>query len=83
MRTQDQIGEGGKGEGGGGLPIEMYEKTDAVRVKGEFIFIVAVLIKYLYNFNRRPIVYHIPDLYLLSYVLLKYVPAVLLERLSS
>ena len=42
MRTQDQIGEGGKGEGGGGLPIEMYEKTDAVRVKGEFIFIVAV-----------------------------------------
>ena len=39
VRTQDQIGEGGKGEGGGGLPIEMYEKTDAVRVKGEFIFI--------------------------------------------
>ena len=44
MRTQDQIGKGGKGEGagGGGLLIEMYEKTDAVRVKGEFIFIVAV-----------------------------------------
>ena len=44
MRTQDQIGKGGKGEGagGGGLLIEMYEKTDAVRVKGGFILIVVV-----------------------------------------
>ena len=44
VRTQDQIGKGGKGEGagGGGLLIEMYEKTDAVRVKGGFILIVVV-----------------------------------------
>ena len=39
VRTPDQIGEGRRGEGGGGLPIEMYEKTDAVRVKGGFILI--------------------------------------------
>ena len=35
VRTQDQIGEGGRGEGGGGLPIDMYEKTDAVKMPQE------------------------------------------------